>query len=152
MNSEARETKRSKRLRFSLGQLLGFMLLNALLISNLLLVQRVRDAERELSQLRREQGKLVVDDPDQMSIIQVPRPELDWRKNWSWRVYAPPGTKIDICFCSRLIRAEGLPDEKANHIWRNTVDAEDFIGSLPNGKLGFYRRRFDLVVPAGTQR
>jgi hypothetical protein len=135
MNSEAKETKKSKRLRFSLGQLLGFMLLIALLISNVLLIQRVRDSERELTQLRREQGKLVVDDPDQMNIIPVPGPQLDWRRNWSWRVYAPPGTKIDICFCNRLIPPDGLPDEKASYIWRNTMDAEDFIGSLPNGKL-----------------
>ena len=35
MNSEIRKTKRVKGLRFSLGQLLGFMLLIALLISNL---------------------------------------------------------------------------------------------------------------------
>ena len=40
-------------------------MLISLLISNLLLVHRVRDSERELAQLRREQGKLVVDDPDQ---------------------------------------------------------------------------------------
>ena len=135
MNSETPKTKRVKGLRFSLSQLLGFMLLIALLVSNLLLIQRVRDSERELTQLRREQGKLVVDDPGQMNIIPVPGPQLDWRRNWSWRVYAPPGTKIDICFCNRLIPADGLPDDKANYIWRNTMDAEDFIGSLPNGKL-----------------
>ena len=135
MKSEVKEDKKLKRLRFSLGQLLGFMVLTALLISNLLLVRRVRDAERELSQLRREQGKLVVDDPSQMNIIRVPRPESDWRKNWSWRAYAPPGTKIDICFCNRLIPEDGLPDEKDNYIWRNTMDAKNFIGSLPNGKL-----------------
>lgn len=134
MHSEGRKTKNLKRVRFSLGQLLGFMLLIALLISNLLLGQRVRDAERELAQLRREQGKLVVDAPDQMNIIQVPRPELDWRKNWSWRVFAPPGTKFDLCFSNRLIPAEGLPDEKTAY-WRDTIDSEDFIGSLPNGKL-----------------
>ena len=135
MNSETRKTKRVKGQRFSLSQLLGFMLLIALLVSNLLLVQRVRDSERELTQLRREQGKLVVDDPGQMNIIPVPGPQLDWRRNWSWRVYAPPGTKIDICFCNRLIPEDGLPDEEANYVWRNTMDAEDFIGSLPNGKL-----------------
>jgi hypothetical protein len=86
MSSETKETKKPKRLRFILGQLLGFMLLIALLISNVLLIQRVRNSERELTQLRREQGKLVVDDPDQMNIIPVPGPQLDWRRNWSWRV------------------------------------------------------------------
>jgi hypothetical protein len=70
-----------------------------------------------------------------MHVIRVPRPDLDWRKNWSWRVYAPPGTRIDICFCNRLIPTEGLPDEETSYIWRNTIDVEDFIGSLPNGKL-----------------
>ena len=72
MNAESQATQPSKRLRFSVAQMLGFILITALLISNVLLVLRIRDAERELAQLRREQGKLVVDDPDQMNVIEVP--------------------------------------------------------------------------------
>ena len=74
MNSEGTKTRKSKRRSFSLGQLLGRMLLIALLDSKLLLVvQRVRDAERESSQLRRERGKLMVEPAAAMKLPSLVR-------------------------------------------------------------------------------
>ena len=93
-----------------------------------------RAHHRELQQLRREQGRLVVTKPDQLNVMHLTDANtaigtLDWK----WRAYAPPGKDIEIYFANSKIPDNGFPED--TYVWRNTFKADNVIGSFPNGSL-----------------
>ena len=67
--------------------------------------QRLRQAEAELAEYRREYGILKVENPKMLHAIPLWTPDPDC---WRWRMHFPPG-RYDICYATTGIQAEGLP-------------------------------------------
>ena len=104
------------------------------LIASVFGVRTAREHDRELQQLRLEQGRLVVTEPDQLNVLHLRNPKTAMNTmDWSWRGYAPAGKEIEICFASSKIPDSGFPED--TYIWRSTFSADSVVGSLANGSL-----------------
>ncbi len=92
---------------FIAGALL-FMLLVAMALALFTTARRLRQAEAELADYRRDYGFLKVDDPTMLQAVALWSPE---RGRWRWRVHLPAG-KYEICNGTTRIPAEGVVDSR----------------------------------------
>jgi hypothetical protein len=81
------------------------MLLVAMALALFTTARRLRQAEAELADYRRDYGFLKVDDPTTLQAVALWTPEPG---RWRWRVYFPPG-RYDICYATTGIQDNGLP-------------------------------------------
>ena len=79
--------------RTSLRSLFLILLVAALIVSNGVLTVRLFRFRREVEQLRRETGHLVVVDKGRVNLIAIPSHQ---QNVWRWRIYAPSGTRFDV--------------------------------------------------------
>lgn len=110
--------------RFSLKQVLGWTTVICLILSNVVLAYRLRQAERELKLLRLESGYLIVDQPDKVQLISAP---ALGKHQWRWRIHAPPGVKFEYGVQFGEVPPSGIPDSQ----FTQTVT----LPSEPNGTL-----------------
>ena len=100
---------RRRWLRFSLASLLWAVVLVSLLVTNVLMGIRLRRAESENQELRREFGVFTIKDPQKINVLGV-RTHEQW--GYCWRIYLPPlppGCCYFLCTANREIPATGLP-------------------------------------------
>ncbi len=93
------------RWQFSLSGLLLFVLLVAMGFSLFLTERRLRQANAELAEYRREYGILKVENPTVLQAIALWTGEPN---HWRWRVYVPRGN-YDVCYATTGIPVNGLP-------------------------------------------
>jgi hypothetical protein len=94
------------KLRFSLRAFLLLLFIGSLVASNLFTSWQLHQLRQENAQLRKELGRLVVSDPQKLSIIAVPSYE---DMLWRWRIYVPKGQSVHIHSTNQDIPLNGFP-------------------------------------------
>lgn len=82
----------SLRPRVSLRSWFAMTAIVTLVISNVVMVWRLNEAEKSLDRIRNETGNLAITDPTQAHVALTEKEE-NW---WKWRVWLPDGVKYQI--------------------------------------------------------
>jgi hypothetical protein len=93
------------RWQFSLRGLMLFVLLVAMGMALFTTGWKLRRAEKELADYRREYGILNVENPAMLCAVARWTPEPG---QWRWQVHFPPG-RYDVCYATAGIQADGFP-------------------------------------------
>jgi hypothetical protein len=93
------------RWQFSLRSLMLFVLLVAMGVALFTTGWKLRRAEKELEEYRREYGILKVEHPAMLHAVARWTPEPG---QWRWKVHFPPG-RYDVCYATKGLRGDGFP-------------------------------------------
>ena len=94
------------RLRFSLKAFLLLLFIGSLVASNLFTSWQLRQLREENAQMRKDLGRLVIEEPNKLNIVAVPTYE---DMLWRWRIYVPKGQSLHLCSVSQDIPMTGIP-------------------------------------------
>ncbi len=135
------------RWQFSLRGLMLFVLLAAMGMSLFATGCRLRRAERELEQYRREYGILNVDNPAMLSAVARWMPDVG---QWRWQVHFPPG-RYDVCYATKGIPPSGFPKSAGGFTRDFSGDVNVSAALLKDPKSGKWVCNF-VIGPASGSR
>lgn len=98
--------------RFSLKAFLLLLFIGSLVGSNLFTSWQLRQLRQENAQLRKDLGRLAIEDPSKVNIIAVPTYE---DMLWRWRIYVPKGESLRLFTISDNIPQTGIPTELSGY-------------------------------------
>jgi hypothetical protein len=135
------------RWQFSLRGLMLFMLLAAMGIALFTTGLKLRRAERELADYRREYGLLKVENPAMLCAVARWMPDVG---QWRWQVHFPPG-RYDVCYATADIRDSGFPKPTGGFTEDLSGEATISAALLKDPKTGKWVCNFVIGPMSGSR-